>query len=63
MQNKTNRHYKITFSSFLLAKPAKECILYDDPGADGEAETHVPIPNTVVKGFSGDGTVYLTAGE
>ncbi len=34
-----------------------------NPGVDGEAETHVPIPNTVVKGFSGDGTVYLTAGE
>ena len=26
-------------------------------GADSGAETHVPFPNTVVKGSSGDGTV------
>ena len=32
-------------------------------GAYGGAETHVPFPNTVVKGSSGDGTVYLTMGE
>ncbi len=32
-------------------------------GAYGGAETHVPFPNTVVKGSSGDGTVNLTMGE
>ena len=32
-------------------------------GVHGGADTHVPFPNTVVKGSSGDGTVHLTMGE
>ena len=32
-------------------------------GAYSGAETHVPFPNTAVKGSSGDGTVNLTMGE
>ena len=32
-------------------------------GVYSGAETHVPFPNTVVKGSSGDGTVNLTMGE
>ena len=32
-------------------------------GAYSGAETHVPFPNTAVKGSSGDGTVHLTTGE
>ena len=32
-------------------------------GVHGGADTHVPFPNTVVKGSSGDGTVNLTMGE
>ena len=32
-------------------------------GVHSGAVTHVPFPNTVVKGSSGDGTVNLTMGE
>ena len=31
-------------------------------GVYGGLETHVPIPNTIDKGPSDDGTVYLTMG-
>ena len=37
--------------------------LSDFPGDHGEKETPVPIPNTEVKGLSGDGTTVLTVGE
>ena len=33
------------------------------PGDHGEEETPVPIPNTEVKGLSGDGTSALAVGE
>ena len=33
------------------------------PGAYGEIETLVPIPNTIVKGLCGDGTAHFSVGE
>ena len=33
------------------------------PGVYGEVDTPVPIPNTDVKGLSGDGTTFKSVGE
>ncbi len=33
------------------------------PGVYSEKVTPVPIPNTVVKGLSGDGTIHKSMGE
>ena len=43
---------------------SQQHLFFDEiSGAYSGAETHVPFPNTAVKGSSGDGTVHLTTGE
>ena len=62
MKEKSALSHKI--SEFFQADFNKTFLKLDIfSGVHGGAETHVPFPNTVVKGSSGDGTVNLTMGE
>ena len=62
-----SRRKKVSLNGELLPhmQYLRRDIFYDwiFSGAYSGAETHVPFPNTAVKGSSGDGTVNLTMGE
>ena len=55
--------YKSHLTAFFNQILFKTFFIVIFSGVHSGADTHVPFPNTVVKGSSGDGTVQLTMGE